>query len=88
MRTTTSPQTILSASSKSGSRVLLGNRYKRVVTNKRGGEPRSELFDLRNDPAETKNLVDIKPEVAAAMQLELKTWQHSVLKSLTAADYK
>ena len=71
-----------------GSRVLLGNKYKLVVQNKRGGEPKSELFDIRADPAETKNLVTTKPKVAAAMQSELRDWQQSVLQSLKAADYK
>jgi arylsulfatase A-like enzyme len=73
-----------------GSRVLLGNRYKLVVHSKRGGggESTSELFDLRDDPAETKNLVEQQPTVAAAMQSELRDWQLSVLKSLTAADYE
>jgi arylsulfatase A-like enzyme len=71
-----------------GSRVLLGNKYKLVVQNKRGGEPKSELFDIRADPAETKNLVTTKPKVAATMQSELRDWQQSVLQSLKAADYK
>ena len=71
-----------------GSRVLLGNRYKLIVNSKRGGESKSELFDLRNDPAETKNLVDSKPKVTAEMQQELKDWQQSVLNSLTTADYE
>lgn len=71
-----------------GSRVLLGNQYKLIVNSKRGGEPRSELFDLQNDPGETKNLVGTKPSVAAEMQKQLKDWQRSVLNSLTTADYK
>ena len=71
-----------------GSRVLLGNRYKLIVNSKRGSESKSELFDLHNDPAETKNLVDSKPRVAATMQAELQDWQQSVLKSLTTADYQ
>ena len=70
-----------------GSRVLLGNRYKLIVNSDRGGKARSELFDLLDDPAETKNLVDSQPEVAAAMKKELRAWQQSVLKSLTTADY-
>ncbi|TWU36113.1 sulfatase family protein [Novipirellula artificiosorum] len=71
-----------------GSRALVGNRYKLVVQNKRGGEPISELYDLLNDPSETKNLVESKSQVAAGMQVELKDWQQSVLSSLTAADYE
>tara|TARA_R110002072_G_scaffold238769_2_gene396357 strand:+ start:276418 stop:277932 length:1515 start_codon:yes stop_codon:yes gene_type:complete len=71
-----------------GSRVLLDNRFKLIVNSKRGGKAESELFDLHDDPAETKNLVDIQPEVAASMQKELRTWQQSVLRSLTTADYE
>ncbi len=71
----------------SGSRVLLGNRYKLVVRGKGVGKPKSELFDLRDDPAETENLVETKPQVAAAMQSQLRDWQQSVLRSLTGADY-
>jgi len=71
-----------------GSRVLLGNRYKLIVNSKRGSEASSELFDLQNDPAETKNLIDANPKVASAMQKELRDWQQSVLNSLTTADYK
>ena len=71
-----------------GSRVLLGNRYKLVVHSKRGSKPSTELFDLHNDPAETRNLAASQPEVAAAMHSELRDWQQSVLTSLTTADYK
>jgi arylsulfatase A-like enzyme len=71
-----------------GSRVLLGNRYKLIVRGQRGRKQTSELYDVRDDPAETKNLIKTKPKVAAAMQSDLIDWQQSVLKSLTAADYK
>ena len=71
-----------------GTRALLGNRYKLVVRGARGSEPKSELFDMREDPAETTDLVEKKPGIAVAMQTELKDWQDSVLKSLTGADYE
>ena len=71
----------------SGTCALLGNRYKLVVRRTPSGESRSELFDLRADPAETKNLIDQKPDVAAEMKTELKQWRHSVLNSLAEADY-
>jgi arylsulfatase A-like enzyme len=79
-----------------GTRVLLGNRYKLIVRGSRGsdssgdssGDSSSELFDIREDPAETTNLIDQKPDVAAAMKAELKEWQRSVLTSLTEADYR
>lgn len=71
-----------------GSRVLLGSRYKLVVNSERGGELQIELFDVRDDPAETKNLARLQPEIAAAMASELRNWQQSVLESLTAVDYE
>ena len=71
-----------------GSRVLLSNRYKLIMRSQRGGQSTSELFDLHDDPAETKNLIETKPKIAVAMQSELRDWQQSVLNSLTTADYK
>ena len=71
-----------------GSRVLLGNRYKLIVNSKRGGPVKRELYDLRDDPAETKNLIDSQTKVAEAMSSELRDWQRGVLRSLTAADYR
>lgn len=72
----------------SGARVLLGNRYKLIVQDRRGTEGKKELFDLQNDPAETKNLITTHPRIASTMQSQLRAWQQSVLESLTAADYR
>lgn len=72
----------------SGARVLLGNRYKLIVQGRRGTEGKKELFDLQNDPAETKNLITTHPKIASSMQSQLRAWQQSVLESLTAADYR
>lgn len=70
-----------------GSRVLLGDLYKLIVRSKRGGSVTRELYDLRDDPAETKNIASEYPQVMEKMSSELKTWQRSVLTSLTGADY-
>lgn len=67
-----------------GSRTIVGNRYKLVIN----GEKKRELFDLRKDLGETKNLIQEHPEVAKKLEQELRTWQSSVLKSLTEADYE
>jgi len=69
-----------------GPRAILDNGYKLVID----GEKDSgiELFDLRNDPAETKNLLDSKPDTARALQARLRAWQESVLKSLRGEDYR
>lgn len=69
-----------------GARALLDNQYKLVVDGE--DKPSKELFDVRADPAEKKNIIADHPEVAARMEQQLRAWQESVLKSLTGADYK
>ena len=51
------------------------------------GEPGRELFDLENDQAEENNLIDTRPEIGRELERRLRTWQESVLNSLTGADY-
>ena len=70
-----------------GARVMLGNRHKLVIHDGKGGKPNVELFDLRADPAEKINLAEREPAIVKTMQTELRTWQQSVLRSLTGADY-
>ena len=71
-----------------GARVMLDNRHKLVIHDAKGdGDPIVELFDLRADPAEETNLAESEPAIVKTMQTELRTWQQSVLKSLTGADY-
>ena len=65
---------------------MLDNRYKLVVEGSKGNA--KELFDLREDPAETTNLIEAKPRVAAKLEKRLREWQESTLNSLTGADYK
>ena len=68
-----------------GPRTILDNRYKLVVDGQKGsGE---ELFDMRKDPGETKNLIESKPEVAKELKDKLRKWQGSVLTSLQGKDY-
>jgi arylsulfatase A-like enzyme len=69
-----------------GPRAILDNRYKLVVDGTRTSG--RELFDVRADPAEKKNLIADHPEMAAALERQLRTWQQSVLESLTGADYR
>jgi arylsulfatase A-like enzyme len=68
-----------------GARALLDNRYKLVVDEPRAGT--RELFDLVEDPAEERNLIDARPDIAKRLERELRAWQESVLRSLTGADY-
>lgn len=72
----------------SGERAILGNQYKLVVDGERDSAPRKELFDVRSDPSEEKNLIETKGEIARELEEELRTWQESVLQSLTGADYR
>jgi arylsulfatase A-like enzyme len=72
----------------SGPRAILDNRYKLVIDNNRGGLSEAELFDLLSDPAEEKDLVEEKPEIAEDLALQLRNWQESVLNSLLGADYR
>jgi arylsulfatase A-like enzyme len=80
-----------------GAAAILGNRYKLVVSGERSAEsgsapaastPLRELFDLREDQGETKDLIQAKPEIAEDMGQQLRNWQQSVLASLTGADYR
>jgi arylsulfatase A-like enzyme len=79
----------ITASDFHGSRAILDHRYKLVVHDSSGDSPLSkELFDLYDDPAEKDNLIEKKSEIAHRLELLLHTWQESVLKSLTGADYR
>ncbi|MDE0736497.1 MAG: N-acetylgalactosamine-6-sulfatase, partial [Pirellulaceae bacterium] len=71
-----------------GARVILGNRYKLVVNGQGRDASNRELFDVRADPGEKNDLVKTHPQVADSLQQQLVSWQQSVLKSLTGADYR
>lgn len=71
-----------------GTRSVLDGRYKLLIQERRKGEATRELFDLDADPGETKNLSEDEPELCDRLAAELRTWQDSVLRSLTGADYK
>ncbi|MEO1011110.1 MAG: sulfatase-like hydrolase/transferase [Bacteroidota bacterium] len=69
-----------------GNRAILGNRYKLVIKD-RGEEIKKELYNIREDPRETRNLIEQYPEVAIDLEKRMKAWQASVLHSLTGQDY-
>jgi len=74
-----------------GAKAILDNRYKLVVDGtpaSTGDEPLRELFDVRSDEAEEKNLIQTNEEIATNMGEQLLDWQQSVLNSLTGADYR
>jgi arylsulfatase A-like enzyme len=68
-----------------GPRAILGRRFKLVID----GQPGSgrELFDIRADAGESRDLASIHPLEAQRLGDKLKQWQQSVLESLTGADY-
>jgi len=70
-----------------GARAVVDRRYKLVVHEKKEGGAKRELFDLIEDPGETRNLMKEKREVAELLGKTLREWQDSVLKSLGGADY-
>jgi len=69
----------------SGSQVsLTDNRYKLISQNK--GKSYM-LFDLIEDPGETKDLSAAKPEILRAMKATLEKWRKSCKDSLAGKDY-
>ena len=71
-----------------GPRAILDNRYKLVIHEKNNDVELKELFDMREDPGEKKNLINSKKEIAQKLEKQLLDWQKSVLESLMGKDYK
>ena len=69
-----------------GPRVIMDGDHKLVVDGSRGSGV--ELFDLRGDRAESRNLAPSEPALAGALERRLREWQHAALISLTGADYR
>ena len=70
-----------------GPRTLVENRFKLVLHDKKDGAPKAELFDLRNDPGETRDLSAEYPDRVRDMQNRMRDWQKSVLHSVAGGDY-
>jgi arylsulfatase A-like enzyme len=71
-----------------GPRAIIDGQHKLVIHELKDGGVRYELFDLQSDPAEKKNLIEQQPDLASRLKAKLRTWQQSVLHSLTGADYR
>ena len=69
-----------------GPRVILNNDYKLIISSSDAST--RELFNLRDDPAERRNLAEREPAVVEALEKQLREWQHSTLNSLTGVDYR
>ena len=46
-----------------------------------------ELYNVSDDPSEQKNLLELKPKIAARMMAQLAAWNQSVDTSASGADY-
>ncbi|MHC4176535.1 MAG: sulfatase family protein [Planctomycetota bacterium] len=74
---------------------LIDNRYKLIKSGggrkKRKGPPATDgfmLFDLVDDPGETKDLAAERPEIVEAMKKTLTKWQASCRASAAGKDYE
>jgi arylsulfatase A-like enzyme len=70
-----------------GPRAIIDGQFKLVIHEQKDGNGRHELFDLQTDPGEKIDLFKQQPAIAVKLQNQLLTWQKSVLRSLTGADY-
>ena len=76
-----------------GARAILDSRYKLVLEGERSASNEAErgavreMFDMRADPGETRNLAATSPDIVQGLERRLQDWQRSVLNSLTGADY-
>lgn len=71
-----------------GARAVVGEQYKLVLFETSKGELKQELFDLKADPAEKRNLAKQHPEIVQQMEQQLRAWQQSVLNSVRGGDYR
>lgn len=69
-----------------GSRTMLDHCYKLVVKGV-GAQATFELYDVRNDPAESQDIASLHPGLVMQMRDRLSAWQQSVLVSLTGHEY-
>ena len=64
---------------------LIGNRYKIIAPNI--NQPKFEVYDLKTDPREEKDISTSQPELAARLSQELLAWNESVQASVAGRDY-
>ncbi len=71
-----------------GPRAIISGDMKLVMRDsKKNAGGKVELFDLKSDPEEKRNLLDEQSSLAKRLQQQMRQWQESVLNSLTGADY-
>ena len=68
-----------------GPRSIISNDYKLVIDGDKGTGV--ELFNLKTDISESKNLAPTHPDIVEKMSKQLRAWQTDVLNSLMGRDY-
>lgn len=71
-----------------GPRAIIDGDFKLVIHEQKDGAVKEELFDLKADPSEKINVIARQSSTAEKLRSQLLEWQHSVLNSLTGADYQ
>ena len=69
-----------------GKGALLDNQYKLVAVDVESRK--YELYDLKNDPTESKDVVKALPKVAERLQTEFEKWNQGVVESDLGRDYR
>ena len=69
-----------------GARAIISGDHKLVIDGDKNTGV--ELFNLRNDVAESKNLSESQPTMLKKLKKEMRDWQASVLNSLMEVDYQ
>lgn len=67
---------------------LIEDRYKLLAHLQDGKIEKPALFDLLDDPAESRNVADEYPQVRDAMLAHLERWRASCADSLAGKDYR
>ena len=70
----------------SGNQVSLTNNLYKIYSNNKGKT--YVLFDLIEDPGETKDLATERPEILQSMRATLEQWRESCKESLAGEDYE
>jgi arylsulfatase A-like enzyme len=76
---------VCNANGKPTAAALVDNRWKLHFP--KGDAAETTLYDLVDDPGESKDIAAEKPDVVAAMRDRLLAWQAGVARSMAGADY-
>lgn len=69
-----------------GARAITTQSYKLILDQSKSEE--IELYHLEDDPGESRNLANSKPALVQELSRQMRSWQESVLQSLTGKDYQ